>query len=319
MLAMVIVLMGAAPLRTRVLVIGTPAPEALAGFDVTVRAPGELPDLARYDLVIVSDVPAHLLDDHQAAALDAYARGGGALLVAGREHSLGTGGYQGTLIEKLLPVRFGGEQSGQPEAAVVLVGDGSRSLAKATGIAIDALSPADYVAVLAPDRVLVPPQRAAHHPRIEAFDAFERGVLPLRDAFAILDGISANAKQIIVLSKQALPADLVREIRDAGITVSVATDRQIPARIAAAFQPPEHVRIVAHADIDITKAPSVDTYVTTRAKRSSEVLLESAFYKEPLLARWHYGAGTVAVWTSTIDGDAAFWTQVARAAMRRDQ
>jgi hypothetical protein len=31
------------------------------GFGVTVHAPSELPDLAPYDVVMVSDVPAHLL------------------------------------------------------------------------------------------------------------------------------------------------------------------------------------------------------------------------------------------------------------------
>ena len=93
MLVVVVLLMGAAPVpKTRVLVIGATVPKALARRDVTLRETVPA-DLARYDLVVISDVPAHvLLKGEQVATLAAYVRGGGALLVAGRENSLGSGG-----------------------------------------------------------------------------------------------------------------------------------------------------------------------------------------------------------------------------------
>src|SRR5215468_1623631 len=51
-------------------------PSALATeYAVTVRSPAEMPtQLARYDRIVVSDVPVHLLDADHVAALDAYVR-----------------------------------------------------------------------------------------------------------------------------------------------------------------------------------------------------------------------------------------------------
>src|SRR4051812_11399447 len=67
-----------APHVERLLYIETgdgPLHTALAAdFAVTSRTPATMPaDLAPYDRVVVSDVPAHLLSTDQVAALDAYA------------------------------------------------------------------------------------------------------------------------------------------------------------------------------------------------------------------------------------------------------
>ena len=58
---------------------------AAAGFP---RAP-----LDRYDLVVLSDVARAELGDKRMAALDAFVRAGGGLLVAGGAKSFGSGGY----------------------------------------------------------------------------------------------------------------------------------------------------------------------------------------------------------------------------------
>ncbi|MEO8554707.1 MAG: VWA domain-containing protein, partial [Kofleriaceae bacterium] len=79
-------------------------------IDVEVRGPTGIPsnakELEKYDLVLVSDVPAHLMGAGQMAALDTYVKGmGGGLIMAGGEDSFGSGGYERTMIENMMPVR----------------------------------------------------------------------------------------------------------------------------------------------------------------------------------------------------------------------
>src|SRR5690606_38502315 len=68
-------------------------------IDVEVRGPTGLPSTAKalqpYDLVMVSDVPAHFVGMAQMAALESFVRDfGGGLIMAGGEDSFGSGGYQ---------------------------------------------------------------------------------------------------------------------------------------------------------------------------------------------------------------------------------
>src|SRR5262249_49072805 len=96
-------------------------------IDVSVRGPTGLPatakELEKYDLVLVSDVPAHLMGAGQMAALDSYVKAmGGGLVMAGGEDSFGSGGYERTTIENMMPVRFDSEKvTEQPDIALVLV------------------------------------------------------------------------------------------------------------------------------------------------------------------------------------------------------
>jgi Ca-activated chloride channel homolog len=134
-------------------------------IDVTVRGPAGIPSTAKelepFDLVLVSDVPARLLGAGQMAALDAYVgQLGGGLIMAGGEDSFGSGGYERTKIEQIMPVRFDSEKiKEQPDVAVALVIDRSGSMqgpkleaakesARATA---EVLSPGDYIAVVAFD------------------------------------------------------------------------------------------------------------------------------------------------------------------------
>ena len=50
-------------------------------------------ELGRYDLVVLADVPRAALSDGALAALEAFVRAGGGLLVAGGTQSFGPGGY----------------------------------------------------------------------------------------------------------------------------------------------------------------------------------------------------------------------------------
>src|SRR5262249_15327026 len=107
-------------------------PRVLAAHGLAVTETTELPaHLADYDVVVVADRPAHRLD---AAALDAYVVGGGRLVVTGGADSLGSGAYEATALERLLPVRFAsGCRSGTPELALAIIIDGTAESKRAAG------------------------------------------------------------------------------------------------------------------------------------------------------------------------------------------
>jgi len=86
--------------------------------------------------------------------------------------------------------------------------------------------------------------------------------------------------------------------------------------------------IEAFADIDLDAAPPLRGYVRTLAKETAEVLIQSES-EDPLLARWRYGLGRTAAFTSDVknrwavdwltwDGYGKFWSQLVRETMRRD-
>jgi Ca-activated chloride channel homolog len=231
-------------------------------MDVQVRGPRGLPttvkELERFDLVVVSDVPAHLVGSAQMAALDSYVHQGGGMIMAGGEDSFGSGGYQGTRMEQILPVRFDSEKmKDQPDVALALVIDKSGSMqgqriemakesARATA---EVLAPHDYLAVVAFDSeasIYVRPQRASNRMRISAeISRLTAGggtaIYPgLKEAFEILQGLNAKVKHVILLSDGESPtegiAELVQDMRASRITVSCVgvqgADRNLLQQIA---------------------------------------------------------------------------------------
>jgi Ca-activated chloride channel homolog len=104
---------------------------AESGFDVTVRAPAEMPStdaqLNPFDVVVLSDVARDAIGAPAMRTLGQWVeRAGGGLLVAGGSAVFGERGYRQTEIERLAPVTF--ERRDEPSLALVLVLDRSWSM-----------------------------------------------------------------------------------------------------------------------------------------------------------------------------------------------
>jgi Ca-activated chloride channel family protein len=265
-------------------------------IDVEVRGPRGLPstakELERFDLVLVSDVPAQFMGMSQMSALESYVRDlGGGLIMAGGEDSFGSGGYQGTRMEKIMPVRFDSEkQREQPNIALALVIDRSGSM---SGLKIEAakesaratsevLSPADLITVIGFDNqptTVVRLQRASNRMRIATDIArLQAGggtnIYPaLREAYEVLQAASAKVKHVIVLSDGQAPydgiADLCQEMRSARITVSAVgigdADRNLLNLIA------DNGDGRLYMTDDMAALPRIFMKETTEAQRSALV------------------------------------------------
>jgi uncharacterized membrane protein len=216
-------------------------------IDVEVRGARGMPatsaELERYDLVLLSDVGQQFMGLAQMQALETYVRDkGGGFIMSGGEDSFGSGGYQGTRLEKILPVHFDGEKDrSQPSLAIALVLDRSGSMqgekleaakqsARATA---EVLDPGDLITVIAFDSqayTTVRLQRASN--RLAIATAIDRlnadggtNILPgLQEAYRTLAPVPAKRKHVIVMSDGQASydgiADLCREMYGARITVS---------------------------------------------------------------------------------------------------
>ena len=111
------------------------------GVDVSSRAarlimPADMPTdtatLGEYAAVILDDVPAWELSAEALAALAEYVHDlGGGLVALGGANSFGLGGYTGTPLDEMLPVRS--EPDDRPPVELVILLDRSASMAEAAG------------------------------------------------------------------------------------------------------------------------------------------------------------------------------------------
>ncbi len=206
--------------------------------------PGNLDELAAFDAVIISDVPATDLTVRQMSLLRSYVEdlGGGFLMIGGQE-SFGLGGYYRTSIEDALPVRMRAEKKKDtPSLAMMLVIDKSGSmegekvaLAKEAAIAtVELLNDRDFVGVLAFDGdpyVVSDLQSAANKlgivQNIERIDAGGGTSMypPMVKAHEMLQGVTATFKHCIVLTDGvSQPGDFQGVTSDmAGDQITVST------------------------------------------------------------------------------------------------
>lgn len=205
--------------------------------------PDDLDEMLRYDLIMLSDVEAGDISRSAMRNLREYVRDyGGSFIMIGGEDSFGPGGYQGTIMEEILPVTFEAQRNeSMPSVALVLVIDRSGSMdglplemAKdAARAVVEMLAPHDRIGVIAFDdnpHTVVRLQRASNRIRIESDIArISSGggtdIYPaLEEAYFELLDSSARTKHVILLSDGEAPtegiSDLVRDMRSDDISVS---------------------------------------------------------------------------------------------------
>ncbi len=205
--------------------------------------PTNLADLAGYDGVIFSDVPATLLTEHQMLVLRDYVEqlGGGFLMIGGK-NSFGVGGYYRTPIEDILPVKMKAPDLQEKVAtALVLVMDRSGSMSghkievcKSAAIAtVELLQAKDYVGVVAFDssahwvvpmtRVTSPAGIAAQISTLNAGGG--TNIQPgMEEARRALASVNAKVKHMIVLTDGHTGGggydQLAAQIHSEGATIS---------------------------------------------------------------------------------------------------
>jgi Mg-chelatase subunit ChlD len=281
-------------------------------IDVDVRTSYGLPatprELGAYDLVLVSDVAQTFLGPAQMAALESYVRDlGGGFVMTGGENSFGSGGYVGSRIEKLLPVRFETEKKrDQPALALALVIDRSGSmtgdkleLAKdAAEATAELLGPDDLIGVIAFDSLptsVVRLQRAANRARIK--NDIQRlvagggtNILPaLKEAYDQLDPAHAKVKHVILLTDGQASYDgiheLVDEMAEHKITVSAVgvggeADKTLLTMIAERgggrfyfTQSPENIpKIFVKETSEVARSSLVEEQVSVHVQKHAELL-----------------------------------------------
>ena len=200
-----------------------------------------------YRAVILNNVPAAAIPSPFSEAISPFVRNGGGLITIGGDRSYGLGGYIGSAIETLLPVRLVPPhvEKKRLNVAVQLVIDKSRSMAmdarlefakSAAREVLRSLKDDDYIGVIGFDDVpfialpisMVASVRTSASERISRlFPTKKTNLFPaLDEARRGMARVSAGRKHVIVLTDGKLPDpgpyyfDLVKQMRVLGITVS---------------------------------------------------------------------------------------------------
>jgi Mg-chelatase subunit ChlD len=228
-------------------------------IDVTVTkaAATSAEELAGFDAVILSDVPAGSIDATAARSLEGFVRDRGrGLIFAAGENTFGKRGYAASEVERLLPVRLQGKRK-RRELDLVLLIDRSHSmrgrkleLAKTAALAtLDLLEPQHRLAVVAFDsraHDVVPLAEVAGKRRAEDLISSMTAsgqtniYYALVEAQRILADSTAGTKHIILLSDgltapppgAAIALSNSEEAQEAVRKARAETMRQIGVQVA---------------------------------------------------------------------------------------
>ncbi len=199
-------------------------------------------DWTAVDWVVLADVPAHAMQPRGVTSLAAAVERGLGCLVTGGERSFGPGGYAGTPLEDLLPVRFQQkEERRDPSATLVVIIDTSGSmggtrilLAKEVArLALRRLKPHDKAGIVefhGAKRWAAPIQPASNAVDIQrALNRLNAGggtvILPaIEEAFYGLLNVRTRTRHVLVLTdggvEQGPFEPLIRKMADQGMTLS---------------------------------------------------------------------------------------------------
>lgn len=273
--------------------------------------PQSLQELAAYDGIVVSDVPAFQLSERSMTLIHDYVEqlGGGFLMIGGLR-SFGVGGYYRTPIEDILPVRMQPpDKEERYSTALCLVIDRSGSMrgnkievCKSAAIATaEMLSRKDHIGVVAFDNRahwVVPMTRAGKKGEIQARIATLNAgggtnIYPgMSAAYEALKSTSARVKHMIVLSDGRTQGggyeQLAQQAHGDDITISSVgvgggADNQLMARIAQAGGGKHY------ATSDPSNIPRI--FTQDAATHLGKLIREQAFRPQqvethPMLAGW---------------------------------
>jgi uncharacterized membrane protein len=282
------------------------------------RALSARPALDRYDLVVMSDVPRGALGDRELAALEGFVRDGGGLLVAGGADAFGSGGWQGTRLEALLPVLLDlPEREDEATLALALAIDRSGSMAgpkmeltkEAARATVEMLPPSDLVAIAVFDNQAAPIvhlQRASNRVRILSdigriqASGGTNILAGLREAFDELAPARARKKHIILLTDGQSPYEGIPDLIDAAtaqhITISAigigdgadqAQLRMIATRGGGRFiltsDPASLPRIFSRETSEVSRRSIVEEPTPVKVQKRADALAGIPFESAPPL------------------------------------
>ena len=206
------------------------------------QLPVRIEEYFDYDAIIVSNIAAHQMSDDQMKLLESLVKGlGVGFVMLGGEQSFGAGGYQGTPVERLLPVDMEIKQRKVlPNGALAMVvhscelGNGNYWARQVIQRALRILSPRDWAGVLYHDNMsgekwLFPMtevvQRQAMLSRLGSFDPGDMMSFQTIMDMALkgLNKTRASIRHMIILSDgdPGMPtASLVSQIQQSRITIS---------------------------------------------------------------------------------------------------
>lgn len=216
-----------------------------------VSLPGSAEELRTYAAVVLVDVPAYALREQTMAQLESYVKDfGGGLMMVGGEESFGMGGYQGTPIERAMPVYMDIKGRGEiPSLGLILVMDKSGSMGlqprygdpvkleiakEAAMRTLDVLSDQDIFGVIAFDAAagwVVEPTPVDNKAAMQAaigriYPGGGTNIYPgLELAYAGLRGAMVKTKHVILLTDGVSAYGgnyerMTQLMREAGITLS---------------------------------------------------------------------------------------------------